>query len=192
MTEEHITFAAVLTFVGGLVTLIVGAIVIDAGLNAVNVTGTIALPSPAPGTLIALGIAGVVLGLFIIVLSLVLVGRPDYNVGLGAVIILLALVSLVGIGIGDGVGFLLTVLGGAVAMAFGPEDRYELARRRRAFGPTSSPIATGVGGALLEPPAGGQEAPTPLQPPQTYRGCTACGKASVSSYAFCPHCGAGF
>jgi len=192
MSDEHVTFAGVLAFVGGLLILIIGVLAIYAGANGLTIAPNIGLPSSDVNTLIFLGIAYVVLGFFIIVLSLSLVAYPEYHVGIGALIIFLALISLVGIGLGEEIGFLLVVLGGATAIAFDPGDPNGVAYHQH--GPetilTADVSDRGAipGLATFEgiPPSKTTGAPT------LYRGCVNCGKASPTSYESCPNCGGRF
>ena len=125
------------------------------------------------------------------VFSLLLVNYDDFHIELGILIIIFALVSLVSVGGGNGVGFLLAVVGGAFAIAFGPEQQY-VPRSRAPVAPAPESPISPSSVPLNLPGAGGSLSSEAEQHSVAYRGCTKCGRATLPSHTFCPNCGARF
>jgi len=190
MAEDRMVFGAILGFVGGFVILIFGAIETYVAATLPSVSSISGLAGTVETILLFAGIAGIVFGLLIMILSALLSSYPEYNVSLGVLLIVLALLSFFIMGGGDGIGFLLVVVAGACGIAFGEAgqpfpDLYFPERVPRPWeSPESSPE---VAGERPAPP------PAPLGPPVgPLKGCPECGKSCPADSPTCPNCGRAF
>lgn len=171
MAEDKLVFGSILGFVGGLVILVYGAYEIY-----------VAVTAQLPTVVVDAGIAGVVLGLLVMIVSALLASSPDFRVLLGVLIILFALISLVSLGGGDGVGFLLAVIGGACGIAFG--DSEQLGPPYRA-----PPLSTAASDTAIPVKRPGVASIPPESQLALWKGCLQCGKVCPVDSPTCPNCG---
>lgn len=111
MAENSPTAAFVLSLIGGVFVLLAGLIIAAIGAALTFFIGGI-------GAL--LGVAAIVVGLLIIVFAIMLHSRPEQHVIWGALLIVFSIISLpVSLG-GFVIGFLLTLIGGILAVVWHP------------------------------------------------------------------------
>ncbi len=174
--------------VGGFVILVYGAYELYLGTVAASVFAPSGL-APGLGEVVGGGVAGVVLGLLVLLLSALVWWAPDWHALLGFLVVLFSVLSLVSLGGGGGVGLLLGVIGGTCSIVFGPEDESYAPRT----GPGSSapyeaprespPVAFGAAGDLSR--GASPQAPSVAR----YRGCAQCGSVAPGDAGFCAQCG---
>jgi Family of unknown function (DUF6114) len=162
VSAERTLAGPILGFVGGFVILVYGAVEAYAG------------ETYGSSFLLDAGVAGIVLGLFVMVFAVLLAVYPEAHVVLGSFVIVFSIFSLVSVGGGNGVGFLLAVLGGTFGIVFGPE-----ATPSTNYPARSSPVPFGAN-------------PTASVSDHPLRGCVACGKSSPATLTVCPYCGSKF
>jgi hypothetical protein len=170
MSDERLLAGPILGFVGGLLILIDGAIETFVGAQGLSLASSAGFSLGPAETVLASGVAGIVLGLLIIVCSAALAVYSEYHGTLGVLIILFSVLSLVSLGGWIGPGLLLGVLGGTCGVVFGPEE---------------VPISPSKRLPTPEPPL-----TVPVDEfGRSHRACVACGRVSPISVKICPGCG---
>lgn len=160
MSQNVPTTAAVLTLVGGIFVLLVGL--------ALAALGSIL--SFFIGGLAGLFFIGLILGILIIIFAILLFVKPEMRKIWGILIILMAILTLPFDLGGAGIGFILSLIGGILAITYKP------------------PIM--MGQPMMGQPMMGQPMPPP--PPGTAPGvwtCPACGGAVNPQNRTCMSCG---
>jgi len=181
MTDNKLVGGPILSFVGGFVIFIVGALELSAGETAAASTPTGFPVSVVSGALIDAGVVGIVCGLIIVALAILAGLYSDFHGVLGGFVILFSLISLAS---GIGVGFLLAVLGGTGCIVFGPEENFP----HYALALGTRPMSTGVA-PTAAPPQVSTPPPVADKNGRTLRGCGSCGTANPIDATICSSCG---
>ncbi len=116
--EERPLGAFIVSFIGGILILGVGALLGAAGGSA-SAAGV-----GVGGIVEGLGALGVLFGLLIIILAAIMFYVPDYHLGCGVGILVLSLLSIVS-GAGLFLGLILGVIGGILGIVFHPSEDME-------------------------------------------------------------------
>ena len=111
--------AFILSLLGGVLILAEGAI-LAALSSAVGSAGCVGC-SEAGQVIGGVGAFGVLMGILVVILSVILLARPENHLGLGIAILVFSLLSFFG-GAGFVLGLILGVVGGILAIVFVPED----------------------------------------------------------------------
>ncbi len=187
MADGRRVAGPVLGSVGGFVILVYGAYELYVGTVVANLFATSGLTTSA-GAVVAGGVAGIVLGLLVIICSALVWWATDWRVVLGLLVVIFSVLSLVSLGGGEGVGLLLGVIGGTCSLVFGPED--EPYAPRTGPGPSSPdtpPDSPRQASGTVGVPSRGTLPSGPSVP--RYRGCAQCGAVAPGDAGFCPQCG---
>jgi len=182
VTDDKAIAGPILSFVGGLVILIVGAAEAYVG-QAVGAAASMAgLPNTGSAAdIVWIGIVGGFCGFVIMVLAIIANLSTDFRGPLGALILLFSLFSLVS---SIGVGFLLAVLGGTATIAFGPDDPTDRTP------PPMLPAPYPVGASrIAAPPVASVPEPVADSEGRTHRACPFCGSINAIQAAVCHQCG---
>ena len=112
------TAAMVLSLIGGLFVIFGGAALAFVGslIGSLNVTGTGAASSTALG----LGIAGVIMGIIMVVGGFMMYSKPTSAKMWGVIVLILSIISWVTALGGFLIGFLLGLIGSILALTFKP------------------------------------------------------------------------
>ncbi len=112
------TAAMVLSLIGGIFVVLGGALLAFAGsiIGSFNVTGA----ASASGTVLALGIVGLIMGIIMIVGAFMMYSKPTSAKMWGVIVLILSIVSWVTAIGGFFIGFLLGLIGGILALTFKP------------------------------------------------------------------------
>lgn len=177
---ERPTGAFVSAMIGGIAVLIFAVLEIDLGASC-QLSGSCVFTTfgGTPEVYVASGILGVVVGAMAVVFALLAYIHPEHRVLAGVMLIVLAILSLISFWGGFAVGFLGTLIGGILAIAWQPGPQY------LGYQPVF-PAAYGYPAA----PAPPYYAPPPPAPPPILRVCLKCGRAVDLQAKFCAHCGA--
>lgn len=161
------TAAMVLSLIGGLFVIFGGIFLAFVGslISSLNVTGTGAASSTALG----LGIAGVIMGIIMVVGAFMMYSKPTSAKMWGVIVLILSIISWVTAVGGFFIGFLLGLIGAILALTFKP---------------TMAPGA-------MPPPMMSSSMPmgsTPMGSMGTT--CKNCGASIPAGATRCPSCGA--
>lgn len=165
--------AMLIALFGGLLILTEGTYYAAALSGASSVGGVV---GAIAGDLAGLFALGAFFGLLVVVLSVVLLLKPELHTSLGIAVVVLALLSLLGGG-GWILGLVLALVGGILAIAFRPDDQYA------SSGSPEPPGWRPVGAPPAATPVDRPSAPTSLF-------CSRCGAAMLGGPT-CPSCGRG-
>ncbi|MDA4117789.1 MAG: zinc ribbon domain-containing protein [Thaumarchaeota archaeon] len=157
-TQSKPSTAFGLSLAGGILVVLAGIVVMLLGAALTSFIGGI-------GGIF--GFFGIVWGILIIFCANLLRSRPARHVGLGVAIVLFSIFSWFGAIGGFFLGFVLSLVGGILAIAWNP------------------------GGALVNTPVG--SSPLPTAGAATFgstKFCTSCGNKILASATFCNKCGA--
>ena len=161
------TAAMVLSLIGGLFVIFGGAALAFVGslIGSLNVTGTGAASSTALG----LGVAGVVMGIIMVVGGFMMYSKPTSAKMWGVIVLILSIISWVTALGGFFIGFLLGLIGGILALTFKP---------------TMAPGA-------MPPPMMSSSMPMGSAPMGSMgMTCKNCGASIPAGASRCPSCGA--
>lgn len=125
LAEEKPTTAFILSLIAGVLFLIGGSMVM-LFLSVMGETfghwmGMMGFPWGGLG--LAHGITGLVIGALVIIASVMLDSRPAEHKTWGVVILVLSLISVFGGMAGFGIGFILGIIGGALAISWTPPTK---------------------------------------------------------------------
>jgi len=149
--------AGVLILLGGVLELWVAAALFGSGFVF-----------PNNDWLVAFGVVGVSLGIFVVAFSVLLYFHPQHHVVFGVLILVLSLLSVLDYG-GFLVGLVLGIVGGILAITWTPY---------RWTPPFYGPMS----------PAGWPYVPPPYSA-ASHRACLKCGRFIGLDSKFCPQCG---
>ena len=112
------TAAMVLSLIGGLFVIFGGAALAFVGslIGSLNVTGT----GAASNTALGLGIAGVIMGIIMVVGGFMMYSKPTSAKMWGVIVLILSIISWVTALGGFFIGFLLGLIGSILALTFKP------------------------------------------------------------------------
>ncbi|TMI20489.1 zinc ribbon domain-containing protein [Candidatus Bathyarchaeota archaeon] len=112
------TAAMVLSLIGGLFVIFGGAALAFVGslIGSLNVTGT----GTASNTALGLGIAGVIMGIIMVVGGFMMYSKPTSAKMWGVIVLILSIISWVTALGGFFIGFLLGLIGSILALTFKP------------------------------------------------------------------------
>ena len=161
------TAAMVLSLIGGLFVIFGGAALAFVGslIGSLNVTGTGAASSTALG----LGIAGVIMGIIMVVGGFMMYSKPTSAKMWGVIVLILSIISWVTALGGFFIGFLLGLIGSILALTFKP---------------TMAPGA-------MPPPMMSSSMPMGAAPMGSMgMTCKNCGASIPAGATRCPSCGA--
>ncbi len=141
LAEEKPTTAFVLSLIAGVLILIGGAM----GITFLGMMGGMfggwsgmmggygMMGFPWWGLGMAFGIAGLVIGALVIIAAVMLDSRPAEHRMWGTVILVLSILSIFGGMAGFGIGFILGIIGGALAISWTPQIRPTLPQQPSRF-----------------------------------------------------------
>src|SRR6267378_5578290 len=160
------TAGMVLSVIGGIFVIFGGAALAFVGslIGSLNVTGT----GAASNTALGLGIAGVIMGIIMVVGGFMMYSKPTSAKMWGVIVLILSIISWVTALGGFFIGFLLGLIGGILALTFKP---------------TMAPGA-------MPPPM--MSSSMPMGSPMGSMGmtCKNCGASIPAGATRCPSCGA--
>jgi Family of unknown function (DUF6114)/zinc-ribbon domain len=172
---ERPTGAFISATLGGIAILVFAVLEIDIGASCEVTANCTFTFGGVASVYVASGILGAVVGALSVAFATLLYTRPEHRVVSGVMLIVFAILSLVSFGGGFGIGFIGTLLGGILAIAWQPGPQY-------------------LGYQPVYPapyPYSAPYAPPPVAPvaPAVQRICLKCGRAVDLQAKFCSHCG---
>ncbi len=175
---ERPTGAFVSGLIGGIATLVFAVLEIDLGSSCQVSNSCVLGFGGTPAVYIASGFLGAAVGALTVLFATLAYSHPEHRVIAGVMLVVFSILSLISFWGGFGIGFLATLIGGILALAWQPGPDY------LGYQPVF-PAAYAYPAAPAP-----YYAPPPAPPaPVIQRVCLKCGRAVDLQAKFCSQCG---